>query len=170
MGGVPDAGTPPPTGVPASTGVAAAAGTPGAAGTPTTTGTPAAAGAPGGRGDRGGRGGIPVPSVAPALLQTLRVPIAYFIGGEKDILYGGAVADIALYESAPLFWASTPHIVGDVHAGTFRENNGGAFGVVGVAWLKWRLNGDAQAARMFEGGDCTLCKDPKWEVRKKNMN
>lgn len=57
----------------------------------------------------------------------------------------------------------------DVHAGTFREKNGGLFGVAGVAWPKWRLRGDRQAAKMFEGADCTLCKDPKWDVRKKNM-
>ena len=136
------------------------------AGAPAAPGTPAAGGAPGGR---GGRGGIPVPKVDPALLQKLRIPVAYFIGGERDILYGGAVADIALYEVAPLFWASLDIPGNDPHAGTFREKNGGAFGVAGVAWLKWRLNGDPQAARMFEGVDCTLCKDPKWDVRKKNM-
>jgi hypothetical protein len=66
--------------------------------------------------------------------------------------------------------ALCPDIPGnDPHAGTFREKNGGAFGVAGVAWLKWRLNADPQAARMFEGADCTLCKDPKWDVLKKNM-
>jgi hypothetical protein len=122
-----------------------------------------------GRGGRGGRG-IPVPTVDPALLRKLQVPVAYFIGGQRDILYGGATADIALYESAPLFWASLDIQSQDPHAGTFREKNGGAFGAAGVAWLEWRLNGDARAARMFEGADCTLCKDPRWEVRKKNMD
>jgi hypothetical protein len=133
-------------------------------------GAPPAGGTAAGAG-RGGRGGgIPVPSVNAAAVQKLRIPIAYFMGGQRDILYGGAVADIALYEVAPLFWASTDLPGNDPHAGTFREKNGGAFGVVGVAWLGWRLNGDTQAARMFEGADCTLCKDPKWDVRKKNMN
>jgi dienelactone hydrolase len=119
---------------------------------------------------RGGRGGIPVPSVNPALMQKLRIPIAYFIGGERDILYGGSIADVAMYESAPLFWASTDLPGIDPHAGTFREKNGGLFGLVGVAWLKWRLNADAEAARMFEGAACALCRDPKWDVRMKNMN
>jgi hypothetical protein len=114
-------------------------------------------------------GAIPVPTVTPALLQKLRIPIAYFIGGERDILYGGAVADIELYQTAPLFWSSTALPGNDPHAGTFREHNGDAFGVVGVAWLDWRLKGTKQAARMFEGANCTLCKDPKWNVRKKNM-
>ena len=134
-------------------------------------GTPNAPDGREGRGARGGRGGgIPVPAVDPSLLQKLRVPVAYFIGGEKDILYGGAVADIATFESAPLFWASTNLAGPDPHAGTFREKNGGVFGVVGVAWLKWRLQGDPQAARLFEGAACTLCVDPVWDVRKKNMD
>lgn len=110
-----------------------------------------------------------MPAVNPASVQKLRIPVAYFIGGQRDILYGGAVADIALYEVAPLFWASIDLAGPDPHAGTFREPNGGTFGVVGTAWLKWQLNGDAQAARMFEGANCTLCTDPKWDVRKKNM-
>ena len=152
---------------PAGDGPVAEAPTP--AGVPAGAGAPTAAAAPGGRRGRGGRGGIPVPSVNPALLQTLRIPIAYFIGGERDILYGGAVADIALYEAAPLFWASIDIPGNDPHAGTFREKNGGTFGVVGVAWLEWRLTGDSQAARMFEGPDCGLCTDPRWDVRKKNM-
>ena len=147
----------------------AAAGTPQAPGAPPADGASPAAGVPGGRGGRGGRGGIPVPSVDVASVRKLGIPVAYFIGGERDILYGGAVADIALYESAPLFWASTDLPGVDPHAGTFREKNGGSFGVAAVAWLNWQLNGDHRAARMFEGADCTLCKDPKWDIRKKNM-
>ena len=128
-------------------------------------------GRPAGSGGDGGgrRGGIPVPSVDPALLQKLQVPIAYFIGGERDILYGGSLADIPKYETAPVFWASLDIQNEDPHAGTFREKNGGAFGVVGVAWLKWRLNGDAQAGKMFLTADCILCQDPRWAVRKKDM-
>jgi hypothetical protein len=128
-------------------------------------GTPGAAGA----GRMGGVRGIPVPRVDPALLHKLKAPIAYFMGGTRDILYGGAAADIALYDSAPLFWSSTELPGNDPHAGTFREMNGGLWGVVGIAWLKYRLKGDAEAAKMFEGPDCTLGKDPKWDVRKKNM-
>jgi hypothetical protein len=110
-----------------------------------------------------------VPSVDAAAVRTLRLPVAYFVGGEKDILYGGAVADIELFEAAPLFWASRALPGPDPHAGTFREKNGGAFGAVGVAWLEWRLRGDRQAARMFEGPACALCRDPSWDVRKQNL-
>ena len=47
--------------------------------------------------------------------------------------------------------------------------NGGLWGVVGVAWLKYQFNADSKAAKMFKGANCILCRDPKWEVRKKNM-
>ena len=45
-----------------------------------------------------------------------------------------------------------------------------AFEPVAVAWLEWRLNGDEmQAGEMFEGPDCTLCKDPVWHIAKADM-
>jgi hypothetical protein len=63
---------------------------------------------------------MPVPDVAIAALTTLRMPIAYFMGGTRDILYAAAVADIDAYQAAPLFWAST-NLPGDAHAGSFRD-------------------------------------------------
>ena len=86
----------------------------------------------------------------------------------RDMLYQPALSDIELYEGAPLFWASTD-LPGDAHAGSFREKIGGKFGVVGVAWLKWQLKGDPNAARMFKGADCGLCSDPHWEIHKKKI-
>jgi hypothetical protein len=116
-----------------------------------------------------GRGGIPVPDVDKELLTGLRIPIAYFMGGKRDMLYASALSDIELYEAAPLFWASTD-LPGDAHAGFFREKNGGQFGAVGVAWLKWQLKGDPKAAKMFKGADCGLCADSRWEVHKKGID
>jgi len=122
-----------------------------------------------GRGMPAGRGGIPVPEVDKVLLTKLQIPIAYFMGGKRDMLYDPALSDIDLYAAAPLFWASTD-LPGDAHAGSFREKNGGKFGVVGVAWLKWQLKGDPNAAKLFEGADCGLCTDPQWEVRRKRID
>jgi hypothetical protein len=126
-------------------------------------------GAPGGAGRAGGGRGIPVPNVNPERLHKLKIPIAYFMAGTRDILYGGSVSDIPMFDTAPVFWASYDLGGNDPHAGTFREMNGGLWGVVGVAWLKYQFKADPEAAKMFEGPDCTLGKDPKWEVRKKNM-
>ena len=108
---------------------------------------------------------IPVPDVDAKLLTDLKIPIAYFMGGKRDMLYQAAISDIELYKSAPLFWASTD-LPGDAHAGSFREINGGKFGVTGVAWLKWQLKGNTDAAKMFTGKDCGLCKDTQWEIRR----
>lgn len=116
-----------------------------------------------------GRGAIPVPTVQPELLTELRVPIAYFMGGERDMLYAPAKGDIDLYRAAPLFWASTD-LPGDAHAGSFREKNGGKFGVAGVAWLRWQLKGDRDAAKMFQGASCGLCVNSQWEVHKKRID
>jgi hypothetical protein len=140
-------------------------GGPGGGGVPARGGAPAAPSTPP-RAGRSGRSGIPVPDVPIEVLATLRMPIAYFMGGERDMLYAAAVSDIVAYKVAPLFWASTD-LPGDAHAGSFREKNGGKFGVVGVTWLKWQLKGDQTAARMFRGVSCGLCTDPQWEVRKK---
>jgi hypothetical protein len=123
------------------------------------------AGKAAGRGKPPGRSDIPVPDVDKDLLTKLHVPIAYFMGGKRDMLYLPALSDIELYTAAPLFWASTD-LPGDAHAGSFREKNGGKFGVVGVAWLKWQLKADEIAAKMFEGADCGLCSDPQWEVHR----
>lgn len=140
-------------------------GAPGGGGAPPRGAAPDATGTPP-RAGRSGRGGIPVPDVPIEVLTTLRMPIAYFMGGTRDMLYAAAVADIDAYQAAPLFWASTD-LPGDAHAGSFREKNGGKFGVAGVAWLKWQLKGDENAARMFRGASCRLCTDPQWEVRRK---
>ena len=55
------------------------------------------------------------------------------------------------------------------HGGTYGQPNGGEFGKVAVAWLKWQLKGDKTAEKLFSGPDCGLCKDTKWEYKKKKM-
>jgi hypothetical protein len=108
-------------------------------------------------------GGRHVPDVDKEWLAKLPVPIAYFMGGKRDMLYVPALSDIDLYEAAPLFRASTDLPL-DAHAGSFREKNDGKFGVVGVAWMKWQLKGDPNAAKMFRGADCGLCSDPQVQI------
>jgi hypothetical protein len=38
-----------------------------------------------------------------------------------------------------------------------------------TAWFKIHLAGDQQARGMFYGDQCTLCKDPRWQVQRKNL-
>ena len=98
-------------------------------------------------------------------LKKLHTPIAYITGGPVDIAHPNAESDFALIEKVPVFFGAID--VG--HGGTFRQPEGGRYGEVAVNWLDWQLKGDKKAGMMFEGPDCTLCKDPIWTVKKKNM-
>lgn len=100
-------------------------------------------------------------------VQRFHAPVAYFLGGPTDVAYPNGKADFANIREGgvPVFLGS----IHSGHGGTYNHVGGGWFGEVGVAWLKWRLNGDAASARYFQGADCILCRDPIWEVAKKNM-
>jgi hypothetical protein len=91
--------------------------------------------------------------------------VAYINGGPADAAYVNAIDDIKHIDKVPVFfgWINVGH------GGTYNHPGGGRFAEVGIAWLQWRLNGDKKAARLFEGPDCGLCKDPIWHVEKKNM-
>ncbi|MFG2085200.1 MULTISPECIES: alpha/beta hydrolase [unclassified Spirillospora] len=98
-------------------------------------------------------------------LARLHAPIGYFVGGPSDIAYENAMDD---WDRLP---AGLPAFMGNLdvgHMGTYGEPNGGEFGRVGAAWLKWQLKGDAAAGRLFVGPDCGLC-DSEWSVRQKNL-
>lgn len=121
------------------------------------------------------RGGIPTPDggtrqpagylpASDADLPKLHTPMLYLIGGEKDQAYRGAEGDFEAIQTLPVFNANTP--VG--HGGTWRQPGGGAMGKVAIDWLNWRLKGDAEAAKTFNGDPCGLCKDSAWTVKRKN--
>lgn len=96
-------------------------------------------------------------------------PIAYFVGG-TDMARENAEDDFKYIENVPVVVA-VRDIPGDAHAGTFRENNGGAFAVAAVHWLDWNTKGDLEAAKYFVGKDCGLSQDPLWiDVKKKNID
>jgi len=42
--------------------------------------------------------------------------------------------------------------------------------VLAVNWLNWITRNDANAARMFKGASCTLCKDTTWHIQKKKID
>jgi hypothetical protein len=102
-------------------------------------------------------------------LKTMTIPIAYFVG-DTDMARQSGTTDFETSEKNPTF-LGVLKIPGDSHGGTFREKNGGGFGVAGVAWLNWRTKGDQNAAKMFKGNPCGLAKDPNWiELKGKNLD
>jgi hypothetical protein len=101
-----------------------------------------------------------------ASLKGFHTPVAYINGGPHDAAFVNTIDDIKHLEGLPVFfgWVNVGH------GGTYNHPGGGRFEEAGVAWLDWRLKGDRQAAKWFEGADCGLCKDPVWHVEKKGMN
>ena len=100
-------------------------------------------------------------------LKELRIPALYITGEPSEVAFNNADDDVARIESAPVFRAWRERTG---HGGTYREPNGGDYGRVAVAWLRWQLKGDVAASRAFVGADCTLCKDPAWHVTKKGID
>ncbi len=43
-------------------------------------------------------------------------------------------------------------------------------GEAAIAWLDWRLKGDAKAAKWFAGKDCGLCRDARWTVKARGLD
>jgi hypothetical protein len=126
------------------------------------------AAAPGGARQGGGGGGMMgMPNLPKEYLQKLHSPIIYIEGGPSDIAYANGKDDFEKIEKLPIVFASYDDVG---HGGTYNQPNGGEFGKVAGAWLKWQLKGDKGAGKMFTGKDCGLCKEEKWEFKKKNID
>lgn len=90
-------------------------------------------------------------------------------GGETDIAYANGKRDFeTLPAHVPVFYGVYPSVG---HGGTYNEDNGGAFGVTAVAWLKWQLMNDtsAKGKGYFVGSSCGLCGDSKWKTDTRSL-
>ena len=90
-------------------------------------------------------------------------------GGESDIAYANGKRDFELMPArVPTFYGVYPSVG---HGGTYNQDNGGAFGVVAVAWLKWQLMGDTSAAGRgyFVGDKCGICRDSNWKTGSRSL-
>ena len=99
----------------------------------------------------------------------LHSSVIIITGGESDIAYANGKRDFETMPArVPVFYGVYPSIG---HGGTYNEDNGGAFGVAGVAWLKWQLLNDnsAQAKGMFVGTPCGLCSIPQWQTNSRSL-
>jgi dienelactone hydrolase len=85
-------------------------------------------------------------------------------GGESDVAYANGKRDFEVMPARiPTFYGVYPSVG---HGGTYNQDNGGPFGVVAVAWLKWQLQADTSAAGRgyFVGENCGICKDSGWQI------
>ncbi len=110
--------------------------------------------------------GMPgMPGLAKDQLEKLHTPVIYILGGERDIAYRNGMDDFHRINHVLAFAANLN--VG--HGGTYAQSHGGDFAKVAAGWLQWQLNGDREAAKMFEGDPCGVAKMEGWTVEKKNI-
>ena len=108
------------------------------------------------------------PSDPTKVLASIHTPVAYIYGEPaQDIAHRASQMNVQSLNGMPVFGAWQD---GMTHLGTYGQKDGGFFGKIAVAWLDWRLKGDAKAAAMFKGANCTLCKAPSWHVTKKGID
>lgn len=122
---------------------------------------------------------VAFPSVQKADLVKIHGPVLYLLGGAYDMATPNGTDDFNRIDQVPVVAASydfTEQVKATGNKGlghypaTYREPHGGDFTVAAVAWLKWQLKGDQEAAKMFRGNPCGLEKNVKWKVVKKNLD
>ena len=109
-------------------------------------------------------------SANPKIYAGMHGSVIIVTGGESDIAYANGKRDFELMPpKVPTFYGVYPSVG---HGGTYNQDNGGAFGVTAVAWLKWQLMGDTSAAGRgyFVGKHCGICKDSGWKVASRSLH
>jgi len=111
--------------------------------------------------------GFSMPNISKDDLKKIHSPI-FYVTGTKGIELENAKDDYTRINQVPILIAireGAQHYEGTI----YRAPNAGEYGRYGAAWLDWQLKGDPEAAKVFSGPDCTIGKDPKWSVEKKNI-
>jgi len=102
------------------------------------------------------------------LLQEIKVPVAYFIGGKTDMGYPNAEKDYKLLNAGiPSYKAN----LDTGHGGTYSATNGGKFGKAVINYLQWQWRNDqtAKAILLDPKASGSLVSD-KWTVEYKNWD
>lgn len=99
-------------------------------------------------------------------LRKLHAPAAFLCGG-ADTQAGPACANDFREAPAtlPVFYGT---LAGVSHLGVFGDRNGGEYGRVGVAWMRWKLAGDESFREWFAGPSCKACMRP-WTGMSRNL-
>jgi len=103
-----------------------------------------------------------------SVLDELHAPIAYFIGGETDIVYPNAELDWEALTQLSLPAANLNMDVG--HGATYAMPQGGPFAEAPLAWLHYQLKSDAKARSRFVGDDCGFCTHALWRMRSRLLD
>lgn len=104
-----------------------------------------------------------------AIFNALHSSVLIVTGGPSDVAHPNGLRDFqTMPRNIPVFHAVRPDLG---HFGTYSSDNGGPFGEVAVAWIRWQLLGDESSAAkgMFVGERCTLCVNPEWQVQQRSL-
>jgi hypothetical protein len=88
-------------------------------------------------------------------LKDLHAPAAFLCGSADSGLTRARNDFAAADPKVPLFLGI---LAGVGHTDEFSQTNGGRWGRIVIAWLRWQLAGDESFARSFTGPDCEFCK------------
>lgn len=103
------------------------------------------------------------------IYEGLHGSVIIITGNESDVAYANGKRDFeSLPAKVPVFYGVHSPVG---HGGTYSQDNGGAFGPMAVAWLKWQLQGDrgATGRGYFVGDTCSVCKDSTWTVNSRSL-
>ena len=103
------------------------------------------------------------------IIDGIHSSVIIITGGDSDIAHDNGKKDFEVLPArVPVFYGVYPSVG---HGGTYNQDNGGPFGQVAVAWLKWQLRGDksAKGKGYFVGNKCTLCTDSNWQVQARSL-
>jgi predicted alpha/beta-hydrolase family hydrolase len=112
-------------------------------------------------------GAPPSPFPTTDALAALHGPVLLVNGHERDFMMAASAATFEMIDHVPAFYGARQNAG---HTATVFHPGGGEFANVAANWLKWTFKGDAQAAAMFVGDNCSLCTNPAWEVQSKGFD
>jgi hypothetical protein len=103
------------------------------------------------------------------IIAGIHSSVIIITGGDSDIAHYNGKSDFEVMpERVPIFYGVYPSVG---HGGTYNQDNGGPFGQVAVAWLRWQLQRDtsAKSKGYFVGAQCVLCTDSNWQVKSRSL-
>lgn len=99
-------------------------------------------------------------------VKMLHAPAAFVCGASGVDIAGANCATDFDAATSPVFYAV---FNGGDHLGVRTQPYAGRIQVLVTGWLRWQLMSDMSLASMFVGDQCTLCKDPNWTVKQKDL-
>ena len=104
---------------------------------------------------------------AAAVIDKVKVPIGFAVGGTEDIARSQAEQDYDLAAGVPAFVAgrtSGDHVTVSTDPAILGE-----IAEIGVNWMDFALNGNETARQALETNPCRECEPGLWTVRSRNL-